>query len=166
MLVIYYFKKLFILSTILLTIQSVHGQDASSTITSKTIPKIPGTLKLDEQKRAFFIDSQGDKIIVLDYKTRKNLQAVSRYRNGVPIKGRLNSKSFYKETVPEEVKTEEVVEFETYTSKDGDTWESISQELFKDESHSMQLKLWNENLLKYISIPKGSIINYMEIPKN
>ena len=53
--------------------QSVHGQVAPTTTAIKTPPNKIGALKLDEQKRAYYIDAQGDKIIVLDYKTRKSL---------------------------------------------------------------------------------------------
>ncbi len=162
MLVIYYFKTLFLLSAIILTIPSVYGQGALE----RAIPKKTILLKLDAQKRAYYIDTQGDKVIILDYKTRKNLQAVSSYSEDSSKNGRLTSKSFYKETPPDEMELENTPKFETYTSKEGDTWNSISQKLYNDVNFWVQLKLWNEDLLKYISIPKGSTIKYIENLKN
>ena len=73
---IFYSKKLFIL---LLTIFSLQRAEAQTTpnkmnnrSSKKTISKASNNskvkLRLDSQNRAYFIDPQGDKIIILDYK--------------------------------------------------------------------------------------------------
>lgn len=171
---IFYFKKSFILALSVLTLQVASAQTAPAKTPAKTASKAAAkpaaakkavTLKLDSQGRAYYFDQQGDKVIVLDYKTRRSLQAVSSYKRDEPIKGQLYSKNFYKETAPDfavEVKQE----FDTYTTKEGDTWESISQKLYDTEAQWAQLKLWNEELLNDPKIPEGSTIKYMDIPKN
>jgi len=171
-LAIFYFKKSFILALSVFTLQVASAQTAPAKVPAKVSVKAAAkpaakkgvTLKLDSQGRAYYFDQQGDKVIVLDYKTRRSLQAVSSYKRDEPIKGQLYSKNFYKETAPdfaEEVKQE----FDTYTTKEGDTWESISLKLYDTEKQWAQLKLWNEELLKDPKIPEGSIIKYMDLPK-
>lgn len=137
---------------------------AKKAAANKTPAKKAVSLKLDSQGRAYYLDQQGDKVIVLDYKTRRSLQAVSSYNRDEPIKGKLYSQNFFKETAPdfaEEVKTA----FDTYTTKEGDTWESISEKLYDTDIHWAQLKLWNEELLNDPKIPEGSIIKFMDLPK-
>lgn len=168
---IFYFKKLFILALSVLALETASAQTAKTPVkapvkkAAKPAAKKAVTLKLDPQGRAYYFDQQGDKVIVLDYKTRRSLQAVSSYKRDEPIKGQLYSKNFYKETAPD-FAPEEKQEFDTYTTKEGDTWESISQKLYDTEAQWAQLKLWNEELLKDPKIPEGSTIKYLEIPKN
>lgn len=131
---------------------------------SKTNIKKKLSLKLDSQKRAYYIDPLGDKVIVLDYKTRKNLQEASKFKKDDPLNNKINSKSFYKETVPDMV--EEIPPgFKTYSSKVGDTWESVSLKLYDTDTQWPQLKLWNEELLTELEIPENSTIKYKEISK-
>ena len=122
-------------------------------------------LRLDSQNRAYFIDPQGDKIIILDYKTRKSLQETAQYKKEIPLNTRPDLKSFYKKTTPDIVEEVEI-KFDTYTSKEGDSWESISLKLYDTDTYWPQLKLWNEELLTELVIPEGSTIKYKKIPKN
>ena len=170
---IFYFKKVFILLLIIFAPQLVSAQTDSNK-TKKFSSKIDTTnassstkvkLRLDSQKRAYFIDPQGDKIIILDYKTRKTLQETSQYKKAVPLSTMPDSKSFYKKTTPDIIE-EVAIKFDTYTSKEGDTWESISLKLYDTETQWPQLKLWNEELLTELIIPEGSTIKYKKIPKN
>ena len=126
--------------------------------------KKPTPLKLDAQKRAYFIDQDGDKVIVLDYKTRRSLQAVSSYKKDDLSNTKMSPKGFYKETIPDKVEGPKI-EFKTYTIEEGDTWESVSAKIYDTEDQWAQLKLWNEDLQKDPKLPIGEEIKYLELPK-
>ena len=186
---IFYFKKSFILALCLLILQVASAQtfstetpvasnevetpaasngvdtpEASNAAAKpKREAKKPISLKFDSEGRAFYIDQQDDYVIVLDYKTRSKVQALSSPKKEAPLTD-LNTKNFYKETVPDITEVKKL-KFETYKTKEGDTWESISQKLYNTEGQWAQLKLWNEELLKDVKIPEGSKVKYMELPK-
>lgn len=141
----------------LLTIQAGYAQEAAA--------KKPTSLKLDAQKRAYFIDQDGDKVIVLDYKTRRSLQVVSSYKKEDLSKVKMYPKTFYKETIPDKLEGPKV-EFKRYTIEEGDTWESVSAKLYDTEDQWAQLKLWNEDLQKDPKLPAGEEIKYLDLPKN
>lgn len=154
---IFYFKNLsFLILFALLTIEVGSAQQSA--------PKKPVALKLDSKKRAYYIDQDGDKIIVLDYKTRRSLQAVSSYKKEDLSKAKMYPKTFYKETVPENLDEPKAV-FKKYTIKEGDTWESISVKIYDTEDQWAQLKLWNEELQKDPKLPEGAELKYMNLPK-
>lgn len=153
----FYFKhSAFIVLFGLLTIQVGSAQDSQA--------KKPTPLKLDAQKRAYYIDKDGDKVIVLDYKTRRSLQAVSSYKKEDLSKTKMYPKTFYKESVPDKF-DEPKPKFKTYSIEDGDTWESVSMKIYDTEDQWAQLKLWNEELQKDPKLPEGAEIKYLDLPK-
>lgn len=153
----FYFKNsAFLILFALLTIELGSAQEAA--------PKKPVALKLDSQKRAYFIDQDGDKVIVLDYKTRRSLQAVSSYKKEDLSKTKMYPKTFYKETVPDKFDEPKAV-FKKYTIEEGDTWESVSEKIYDTPDQWAQLKLWNEELQRDPKLPEGAEIKYLDLPK-
>lgn len=153
---IFYSKKsLTLVFTILLSAQIAQAQ---------TVTKKPVTLKLDEQGRAYYLDQDGDRVIVLDYKTRKSLQAVSSYKKEDLNTAKMYPKTFYKESVPDKFDDPKPV-FKNYTIEEGDTWEGISTKLYETPEYWAQLKLWNEDLQKDPKLPAGAELKYLELPK-
>lgn len=138
---------------------------AQTKVVSKTPVKKPVSLKLDAQGRAYYFDQDGDKVIVLDYKRRKSLQAVSSYKKEDLDKAKMVPKTFYKESVLDEVGTVKP-SFKKYTIQEGDTWQGISLKLYDTEDQWAQLKVWNEELLKDPNLPAGTEMKYMELPNN
>ena len=167
--VIFYFRNFLILPLFFLTLHCSHAQTTPVKLNKVKADKsnlIPAenkkvTLRLDSQKRAYYIDPQGDKVIVLDYKTRNSLQSASSLNKNMTNQ---NLKKAYKEAAPDYLE-QSSPEFDIYTSKEGDTWESISQKLYDTDTHWPQLKLWNEELLKDLNILEGSKIKYLNLPK-
>jgi hypothetical protein len=153
----FYFKHLVIIVLFeLLTIQVGSAQDSQV--------KKPTPLKLDAQKRAYYIDQDGDKVIVLDYKTRRSLQAVSSYKKENLDKTKMYPKTFYKESVPDSFDRPKS-QFKTYSIEEGDTWESVSMKIYDTEDQWAQLKLWNEELQKDPKLPAGAEMKYLDLPK-
>lgn len=140
----------------LLTLQTALAQETGA--------KKATALKLDAQKRAYYIDNDGDKVIVLDYKTRRSLQTVSSYKKEDLSKTKMSPKTFYKETIPDKI-DEPRPEFKIYTIEEGDTWESVSMKIYDTEDQWAQLKLWNEDLQKDPKLPEGAEMKYMDLPK-
>ena len=122
------------------------------------------SLKLDAQGRAYYLDQDGDKVIVLDYKTRRSLQAVSSYKKEDLDKTKVFPKTFYKETVPEKIDVPKAT-FKVYKIEAGDTWQSVSLKLYDTEDQWAQLKIWNEDLQRNPILPAGAKMKYMELPK-
>lgn len=137
---------------------------AQVSVAQVTPVKKPVALKLDSEKRAYYIDQDGDKVIVLDYKTRRSLQAVSSYKNEDLSKTKMLPKAFYKESVPDQLDGPKQV-FKTYTIEEGDTWESVSTKIYETEDQWAQLKLWNEELQKDPKLPAGAEVKYLDLPK-
>lgn len=153
----FYFRNFIFLILIgLITVQTGVAQDTSA--------KKPVSLKLDGQKRAYYIDQDGDKVIVLDYKTRKSLQAVASYKKENLSNAKMVPKSFYKESVPDKIDGPKPV-FKTYTIEEGDTWESVSNKIYETEDQWAQLKLWNEELQRDSKLPAGAEMKYLDLPK-
>jgi hypothetical protein len=153
----FYFKQsVYIFFLGLLTLQVGNAQQAGV--------KRPTSLKLDSQKRAYYIDKDGDKVIVLDYKTRRNLQAISSYKKEDLSNKKMSPKAFYKETIPDKIEVQKE-QFKTYSIKEGDTWESVSMKLYDTEDQWAQLKLWNEELQKDLKLPVDGEIKYFDLPK-
>lgn len=139
--------------------RSVISSDEKSRVNNSLL------LKADLQGRIHYNDQDGDKIIVLDYKTRKNLKDVSSYKSEGPINEKLYASNFYKAESPDVGAEEKKAEINYYITNEGDSWESISLKLYDNNIYSNQLKIWNEDLLKDLTIPAGSTIKYWDLPK-
>lgn len=122
-------------------------------------------LQRESNGRPFYIDKDGDKIVIIDYKSRKDLQDLSRYQNTASGKP-TDAKSFYKESAANvKIIPSKKVEYSTYTIEEGDTWESISVKLYGSSEKAIQLKLWNEDLLSDVNLPSGTEMKYIEEKK-
>lgn len=122
-------------------------------------------LQRESNGRPFYIDKDGDKIVIIDYKTRKDLQDLSKYQNSANARP-TDTKSFYKESASNiKIIPSKKVEYETYTIEEGDSWESISVKLYGSNEKAVQLKLWNEELLKDVNLPAGTEMKYIEEQK-
>ena len=122
-------------------------------------------LQRESNGRPFYIDKDGDKIIIIDYKTRKDLQDLSRYQN-TAISKPADAKSFYKESVTNvKIIPSKKVQYKSYSIEEGDTWESISVKLYGTRDKAEQLKVWNEDLLKDVNLPSGTDMKYVEDKK-
>jgi nucleoid-associated protein YgaU len=121
----------------------------------------PIVLQKDQAGRPFYIDKDGDKIIIIDYKSRKDLQDLTKYQHSE--KRFDDTKSFYKESVQDvKIISSPKATYKTYTIQEGDTWESISLKLYGVDNRWPQLKVWNENLLINVTLPAGAEMKYIE----
>ena len=119
-------------------------------------------LQRESNGRPFYIDKDGDKIVIIDYKSRKDLQDLSKYQNTANAKP-TDAKSFYKESAANvKIIPSKKVQYSNYSIDEGDTWESISVKLYGTADKATQLKLWNEDLLKEVNLPSGTDMKYIE----
>lgn len=54
----------------------------------------------------------------------------------------------------------------TYITKNGDTWDQIAYQLLKDSTLLHYLYSWNEEYVHYFIFPAGIKLKYKEIKKN
>ncbi|MBY0414586.1 MAG: LysM peptidoglycan-binding domain-containing protein, partial [Bdellovibrionales bacterium] len=143
------------LSLINLIVGNVHSADV----------KNPIVLQKDKAGRPFYIDKDGDRIIIIDFKTRQDILDASKYRHVDASNTPVDPKSFYKESAPSKIIEAPKASYKTYTIEEGDTWESISLKLFGVENRWPQLKIWNENLQTSLTLPVGAEMRYIEDKK-
>lgn len=128
--------------------------------------KAPVELQKDSAGRPFYIDKDGDKIIIIDYKTRKDLSNLTKYQQADKNVQFEDAKSFYKESAQDvKIISSPKITYKTYTVEEGDTWESISVKLYGVDNRWPQLKVWNENLLATATLPPGAEMKYIEDKK-
>jgi nucleoid-associated protein YgaU len=152
----FYFKKLFIIFGL--------GLINAGVLMAQTAAIAPSTtIQRDKAGRPVYTDSDGDRIVILDFKTRNDLKNIEAFKNFDPTKAPMDPKSFYKESVVN-IKIEEApkVVYKNYTVEEGDTWESVSKKLYGTEDKVTQLKLWNEDLLADVNLKTGAQMKYVE----
>jgi hypothetical protein len=130
--------------------------------TSFAQTKAPIVLQKDQAGRPFYYDKDGDKIVILDYQTRKDVEDVIKFKHMDGKNLPVDPKSFYKDAVSVKIVETPKVVYRTYRIEEGDTWQSISLKLFGTEKRWPQLKLWNENLQTKIILPPGAEMRYIE----
>lgn len=157
----FYSKNIILMAALSVMSSAVYAQTSNAPAAA---PNKSVVLKMDANRQAYYIDADGDKVIVLDYKTRRTLEAVTSYKKEDPNKTKMYPKTFYKETVPDKF-DEPKAQFKTYTVEEGDTWEGISKKIYDTDIHWVQLKLWNEDLQKDPKLPEGAEIKYLPITK-
>lgn len=138
-------------------INTLHAQDE--------VKKQPIVLQKDKAGRPYYIDKDGDRVIIIDFKTRQDILDASKYRHVDNKNAPVDPKSFYKETAPVKIVESAKVTYKTYTIEEGDTWESISLKLYGTEKRWPELKVWNENLQTSLTLPAGAEMRYVEESK-
>lgn len=116
----------------------------------------------DKAGRPMYIDKDGDRVIILDFNTRKDLKSIAAFKDFDPTKAPMDPKSFYKETVSAKIIETPKIVYSKYTVEAGDTWESIAIKLYGASERATQLKLWNEDLLVNVQLPAGAQMRYVE----